>query len=141
MGRSTIAKALVATVLAVLVCGCATFGKGPTDEELIAGRIEGMKAAFLAKDVDKIMDGYSEDYEGEMAGSKEEMREFIAGAIDQGMLDDVEIDTSEAETKIDGNTATVGPVELSTDAGSLAFEYEMKKEADGVWRVVSTYQY
>jgi ketosteroid isomerase-like protein len=141
MGRPTIAATLVATVLAVLVCGCAIFGKGPTDEELIASRIEGMKAAFLAKDLDKIMDGYSEDYEGEMAGSKEEMREFIEGAMDQGMLDDVEVDTTDAETKIDGDTATVEPVELSTDMGSLVIGYELKKEADGAWRIVTTYQY
>jgi len=141
MGRSVIRTVLTAALLAVLVCGCAIFGKGPTDEELIASRIEGMKAAFLAKDLDKIMDGYSEDYEGEMAGSKEEMRDFIAGAIDQGMLDDIEVDTSEAETKIDGDTATVEPVELSTAMGSLVVGYELKKEADGAWRVVGTYQY
>jgi len=31
-----------------------------------------------------------------MSGDKEQSRDFIAGATDQGMLDDIEVDISEA---------------------------------------------
>ena len=141
MGRSRMATALVAAMVVALVCGCATMGKGPSDEELIKQTLDGYAAGLVSQDVDKMMAAYSDDFEGESGAGKEDMRQFLSGAVDQGYLDDVEANVEECEIKIEGDKATVGPVEYSSAMGSMTFEYTMKKEADGCWRIVESSMY
>ena len=83
MGRSRIAAALATTMVAALVCGCAIFGRGLSDEELIQQTLAGYNAAMVAQDIDKMMAAYSEDFEGENGESKDDVREFITGAKDR----------------------------------------------------------
>ena len=125
----------------VIVAGCATLGKGPSDEELIATLLADWKAAFDAQDLDKMMAVYSEDYEGGRSEDKDQLREFLEGAFDQGYLDDAEVDIAEAETTIEGDTATVAPITLSGPPGSMDLQFDLKKEADKVWRIVSSDRY
>jgi len=137
MKRSVVTK-LGASVLAVLlVCGCATFGKGPSDEELIAATIQQWSTALAAQDADKVMATYSENFESADMPDKEAMRELIEMAIDQGFLEDVEVITDEAETVIEGTEATFGPVELSGAMGSMTFDFTLQKE-DGAWLIVGS---
>ena len=136
MKRSILVK-LGAGVLAVLLCGCATLGKGPSDEELIAATIEQWSAGLAAQDADKVMATYSEDFESADMPDKDSMAELIEMAIDQGFLEDVEVIADEAETVIEGDTATFGPVELSGAMGSMMFDFELQKEA-GAWLIVGT---
>jgi len=141
MYKSRIAAALVATIVVALVCGCAILGKGPTDEELITRAISDYNAALVAKDLDKMMTVYSDDFEADNGGDKDDVRALLSGAIEQGYLDDLEVNDAECEIKIEGGTATVGPVEYSSAFGSMSFESTMKKEADGMWRIVATRAY
>jgi len=141
MGKSRIARVLVAAMVVALVCGCAIFGRGPTDEELITKTIEEYSAALAAKDIDRALAAYSEDFQGESGGGKDDIRQLFAGAIDAGYLDDLEMDDTDCEIEIDGKTATVGPVEYSSAMGSMSFEFTMKKEADGMWRIIDVYGY
>ncbi len=136
MVQSRIATVLTAAVLVTMVCGCAALW-GPSDEELINGTIDEMKAAMEAQNVDRIMAVYSEDFEGEQGG-KPELRQMIEYVIDEGYMDSIEINTEDAETTVEGDVATYGPVELSGDFGAMSFEYTLKKEADGVWRIVGS---
>ena len=138
MHRPIITGSLVAVLLAVLVCGCASLGKGPADGERIAGMLADWKAALEAHDVDKLMTAYSEDFEGRGGAGKEQVREFLQGAIDQGYLDGAEISLEDAETTIDGGTASVGPVVLSSDRGAMEIELKLIKESDGAWRIVGS---
>jgi ketosteroid isomerase-like protein len=136
MVRSGTRATLVGAMVVALVCGCAMFGKGASDEELITRTIEGYSAALAAKDIDGVMAAYSEDFQGEGGGDKDAMRQLFEGAIDAGYLDDLEVDDADCQIKIDGETATVGPVEYSSAMGSMSFEFTMKKEADGMWRII-----
>ena len=62
-------------------------------------------------------------------------------AIDQGFLDDVEVNDEESEILIEGETATAGPIEYSSAMGSLMMELILKKDADGGWRIVDMAQF
>ena len=141
MGRSRLATALAATMVVALACGCATFGKGPSDEELIEQTLAGYNAALVAQDIDKMMAAYSDDFEGENGESKDDIREFLSGAKDQGYLEDIEANMDPCEIKIEGGKATVGPVEYSSALGSLTFEFTMKKDPDGMWRIAEMFAY
>jgi len=137
MYRLKIGMMLTVSVLVTMVCGCAIFQTGPTDEELIESTIESMKTAMQAQDADQIMAVYSEDFVGERGG-KEELRQMIEYVVDEGYMDSIEIGTENAVAAIDGATAKYGPVDLSGDFGSMTFEYKLKKEADGVWRIIES---
>ncbi len=139
MSRLIVSVVLMGSL--VFVAGCATTGKGPSDEELITTMLAQWKAAFEAQDIDGMLAPYSEDYEGSRAESKEQVREFLTGAIDQGYLDDAELSLEDAETAIEGDTATVAPVTLSASPGSIDLQFNLKKEAGNVWRIVSSDQY
>jgi len=141
MGRSRLATVLAATLVVALVCGCATFGKGPSDEELIEQTLTAYNAAMVAQDIDKMMAAYSDDFEGENGESKEDIGELLGGAVDQGYLEDLEVNADECEIKIEGDKAAVGPVEYSSAMGSISIEYTMKKDADGCWRILETFMY
>ena len=136
MKRSILVK-LGAGVLAVLLCGCATLGKGPSDEELIAATIEQWSAGLAAQDADKIMATYSEDFESADMPDKDSMAELIEMAIDQGFLEDVEVIADEAETVIEGDTATFGPVEFVSDSGTRTMDFTLQNE-NGIWLIVSS---
>ena len=136
MYSSKLGMVMTASVLVTMVCGCAMLG-GPSDEDLISGTIDEMTTAMQAHDVDQIMAGYSEDFEGERGG-KEELRQMMEYIIDEGYLDSIEIDTENAVAAVDGATATYGPVDLSGEFGSMTFEYVLRKEADGVWRIMES---
>lgn len=137
MKRSILVKLGAGVVAVLLVCGCATLGKGPSDEELIAATIAEWSAGLAAQDADKIMATYSEDFESADMPDKDSMRELIEMAIDQGFLEDAEVISDEAETVIEENTATFGPVELSGAMGSMMFDFTLQKEA-GAWLIVGT---
>jgi hypothetical protein len=141
MGKERMATVLAAAMVVALVCGCATIGKGPSDEELITQTLDGYASGLVEQDIDKMMAAYSDDFETEDGLGKEDLREFMSGAIDQGYLDDVEADAEDCEIKIEDGKATAGPVVYSSAMGSITVEYTMKKEADGVWRIVESFMY
>ena len=136
MYGSKLGMVMTASALVMMVCGCAMLG-GPSDEDLIGGTIAEMKAAMQAQDVGQIMAVYSEDFEDERGG-KEALRQMIGYIIDEGYMDSIEIVTENAVAAVDGATATYGPVDLTGDFGAMTFEYKLKKEADGVWRIIES---
>jgi len=141
MGKSRIRTALVGAMVVALVCGCAMLGRGPTDEELITRAISDYNAGLAAKNLDRVMAAFSEDFQGEGGGDKDDMRQLFEDAIDGGYLDDLEVNDADCQIKIEGKTATVGPIEYSSAMGSMSFEFTMKKEADGMWRIIDVYGY
>lgn len=80
MSRSIACVVLMGSL--VLVAGCLTTGKGPSDEESVAAMLAEWQAAFEAQDLDRMMVVYSEDYLGSRGEGKEQLREFVAGAMD-----------------------------------------------------------
>lgn len=135
MKKSAAVWTSVCCLAAVLMlCGCATGGKGPTDEEQIKGLVEGWKAAMVAQDIEKIMVAFSEKFTHYEAPDKAAMKDFIQSAIDMGYLEDAEINLDEMQVTIEGTTATVYPLSLSSAAGEVTLELTLTKEESG-WHI------
>jgi ketosteroid isomerase-like protein len=137
MKTSGIVTLTAAIALTTTLCGCASlFGGGPSDKELVEATLAEWKAGLEAQDIDKLMAQYSEDFEGQRGG-KPELRGFLEGAIDQGYVEGAEVDLDEAETAIEGDMAWVTGVYVETETGGATIDFELKKEADGVWRIIT----
>ncbi len=137
MKKSFILNLSLFVLAAVLVCGCQILGVGPSDEQLVNTTMAEWKAALIAHDLDKLMATYSENYVSTQGGGKDSVREFIAGAIEQGYLDNTMINLEDAQITIEADKAKVGPVELTSDAGTYVLEYTLQKE-DGTWLIVGS---
>jgi len=135
MKRATIAISIAALVGAALMGGCATSGKGMTDEEIIAKLTEECITAALAKDIDTLLTYYSDDFSHYEFGDKAGLKEFLEGAKDMGYLDGLEVGMEQAETTIEGDTATIYPVVIEGPFGSTEIEFSSKKEA-GTWKII-----
>jgi len=136
MSKSIITKLSVITLMALLVTGCLGSLKGKSDEKLIDETMTEWEAAHQAKDLDRIMATFSEDYVSWQGGGKEDLREFIARGIDEGIMDNVEVKTENAVISIEGNNAKFGPVEFTSERGTFALDYKLQKE-NGKWLIIT----
>jgi len=130
MRKSALLGVCAGIAAVVLVCGCAGTGRGPSDEELIRNVLGKWKAAAEALDIEAQMALCSESLESDW-GDKEATKEFMLDAKDMGYLDDMEVITDEAEITIDGNVATVYPLEVQTAMGGATVGLTLTKEAGG----------
>lgn len=132
---------VLALTMAVMVTGCAGGGGGgASDEEVIKGIVTDMLAALEAQDVDKMVSYYSDDFESDQGGDKAATREFLAGAKEQGFLEGIEVDQSSSEITVEGEKASVGPIDLEGAFGALTLEFDLEKRG-GSWIVVYMAQY
>jgi ketosteroid isomerase-like protein len=135
MEKSVITNSGAVFLAIVMLCGCQILGVGPSDEDLVKATMADWKAALIAHDLDKLMEMYSENYVNTQGGDKNSVRDFIAGAIDQGYLDNVKVNLEDAQVTIEDDKADVGPVELTSDAGTYVLDYTLQKEKK-VWLIV-----
>lgn len=138
MGKPVIMNLGVVVLAVVTLCGCQIPGLGTSDEDLINATMADWSAALIAHDMDKLMETYSESYVNTEGGNKASVREFIAGVIDQGYLDNLEVNLEDAQATIEGDKATVAPVELTTDTGTYVLEYVKLQKEDGDWLIVDS---
>ena len=124
-------------VFAVVFCGCQTPPEGPSDKELINTTMTEWKAALEAKDLDRLMALFSDNYISSSGSGKVAMRERMAGAIERGSLDNIKIKIENAKITLVGDQATFGPVELTSDIGTLTIEYTLQRE-DVKWLIVGS---
>ncbi|MDQ1256820.1 MAG: hypothetical protein QG656_1420 [Candidatus Hydrogenedentes bacterium] len=117
-------------VAVAALSGCATT-KGPSDEELIAGVLEQWKTGFVEQNIEKIVATYSETFTNPEVPDKAGLQEFLEGAVDMGYLEDVEVATEDTDTVIEGTTATIYPIDLTSAAGSVTIELTLAKEEAG----------
>lgn len=135
MNKTKVVKAVCCVGIVALLAGCATGGKGPSDEEQIMAALEVWAAAQVAEDIDAMMVLFSDDFSTNDIADKDGLREFMEQAIDMGYFEGVEVSLADVEIEIDGDTATVYPIEWMSDAAELTMETTVKKEADG-WKCV-----
>lgn len=122
-------------VMGMVLTGCAGLG-GPSDAELIQGVLDGWKQGIEASDIDMIMAAYSKDFQNaEM--DYDGIKEFISGAIDMGYLDGAEVSFEDMEVMIEGDKATVYPINLSGAAGGITLEMVLGK-SEGGWAIVDS---
>jgi ketosteroid isomerase-like protein len=134
MKKSVIIKLGVVALAVLLISGCQI---GATDQELINATMTEWKEALIAQDLDKLMETYSEDFEGEMSSGKEETREFMAEVFEQGYVDGAEVDLEAAETTIEGDRAEFSGVELMLDTGPMTLDFTLQKE-EQTWLIVGS---
>ena len=65
------------------------------------------------------------------------MRESMAGAIERGSLDNIKIKIENAKITLIGDQAAFGPVEITSDRGTLTIEYILQRE-DVKWLIVGS---
>ena len=132
--------AITGALLLIVAAGCATTGGGNalSDEEQVANVMKQYEEGLMTQDVDKIMILVSENF---ASAAKEDVRDFWEGFKAAGVLADVELNTDDAETEIEGEMAYVGPLFLTSAAGQLTQDFTLTKEDDGVWRVTDVAQY
>ena len=135
--KKSIILSLSLLIFAVVFCGCQTPAKGPSDEQLINTTMTEWKAAFETRDLDRLMAVFSDNYLSSTGGGKVAMRERMAGAIERGSLDNIEIKIDNAKITLVGDQATFGPVELTSNRGTLTIEYTLQRE-DLKWLIVSS---
>ena len=133
MNKSIILTLAVAAG-AVLVGGCHS---GPSNKKLIGTTMADWRAAVVAKDLDKVMVAYSEGYTSERGDGKARVREFMKTVFERGWMDNAKIDLEQAETVVNGDQATFGPVKFTSERGNFAIGYVLKKE-DRIWRIVGS---
>lgn len=135
MKKAVIIKLSVAVFIMVLAGGCQSGSL--CDEELINTTMTDWKAALIARDLDKAVATYSENYTSTRGSGKDSVRERITKIFDQGYLDNVKVNLEDAETTIDEDKAEFGPVEFSSDRDVFTREYTLQKE-DGAWLIIGS---
>jgi len=128
--KKSVILSLILFVFAAVFCGCQTPVEGPSDKELINTTMTEWKAAFEAKDLDRLMAVFSNNYVSSSGSGKIAMRERMAGAIERGSLDNVKVKIENAQLTLVGEQATFGPVEITSDRGTLTIEYTLQREDD-----------
>lgn len=135
--RSMLAGLGIFALATILVAGCATTGKGVSDEELIRLTLEKMKEALETQDLDLLFETVSEDFEHVQVGGKDNARAMLQMALEMGYGDDGEVSLDDMEIEMnDDGTATVYPVDLSSPQGQVAVEITLKKEGDA-WLILT----
>jgi hypothetical protein len=112
-------------------------GCGASDEDQIRAAVTTWEAGALAKDVDHLMSIASESFSHEgaeyEAGSKAELREYIAASIEAGNFDDVQVNLDDMKVEVKGGKATAYPIQWTTPESRVALELFFTKEEAG-WR-------
>jgi ketosteroid isomerase-like protein len=136
MKRTVLLQLGIGVLAAALLAGCASLGKGPSDQEQIQSALAAWKDALEAKNVDNLMALYSENFASDRQ-NKEGVRRFVQGAIDQGYLDKPVIVVEDATITVEGDKATARPVSLSSPEGSIYLYLEFTKE-EGKWLITGS---
>jgi hypothetical protein len=131
-----IGSVVVTVVLAAMLSACAGRG-GPSPEEEVQAAMDGFHASMIEGDLDSIMALISDDYSNSQGADKAQMQGFLGQAASQGFFTDMKVDLANAETVIDGDSASVSSVIYNTALGALTLSYELKKE-NGVWMFTGT---
>jgi len=128
---------IIGVILTLGLAGCASLPSREKDDlNAVIVVVDLWSKAIVAHDVDALLALYSEDFSDSDGNDKAAFGEFIAGAIDQGMLDNVEIIDDDTVMTIDGNTATYNGIGLSGDMGGISVDLTLTREAEG-WAITS----
>ena len=109
----------------------------PAEDEALAVMRDYGKA-MKAGDMDALLALYSEDWAGMWGFGRSSLEEDLQELIKKGGYEDTEFDLDNAEVVVDGDTVTFAPVTLKSSAKSSFVKHTVKKEADGVWRIVQS---
>ena len=106
-------------------------------EAEIMKSLELFKTGMESKKIESLQAMVSENFSHYEFGNKAGLLAFVRSSLSTGDLDEAEIDLEYAKIQIDGDTATVYPVDMMAMFGSATVEFKLKKEDDGVWRTIA----
>ena len=113
--------------------------KDTSPDKEIAIMLVDFQVAIKAGDIDKIMDFYSNDFTNSYGVNKDIVRSSFEGMVAQGTLQSITIlDLEEGAITVNGDYATVTPLVVGNPMGRIIYRCTLKKETDGVWRMIST---
>jgi beta-fructofuranosidase len=125
---------LTLAVLALTVGAANTQASADEADDVMAALREYAKA-FNARDTEAALTFYSENWRKD-ANAKEDLKENFAGGFFLGRYEGTEVEIDRTEVEVDGDTASVGPVNFTTAEGDTPYMIVMKRESDGQWRAV-----
>jgi len=137
MRASRVAFALIILAAMAIAWGYPVSTTLASSEKAVAKVLDAYHTAMKAGDVEKVMAAISENYGNSQGTNKAEMRMFIAGAAAQNAFAGMSVDMSKCEISVAGDTAAAKPVIYDP---ATAYMYKIKKESDGVWRIISSEQ-
>ncbi len=123
--------ALLSTLVlaAALGAGCATTGMHRSPKEAVQARIEAWRTDMLALDYDRIMAHYSEDFKNAEGLDKQAYRGYLVSLKDY--MSAMQIDLSTARIAINGNIASVNPIEITIEPDGYDMEMTLRGESGG----------
>jgi len=141
MRAAQTAMVFAVSMIIATVFGCAAMTpSGPTPEEEAKAALMVYQAAWEAQDMDKIMSVFSDDYSNSSGMDKAAARTFLEGLAAQGVLQTVKVNLEECEITANGDSVTATPViydsRTGKTTGKTTYRYTLKKEIDGLWRIV-----
>ncbi|MBI5091080.1 MAG: hypothetical protein HZB26_01390 [Candidatus Hydrogenedentes bacterium] len=125
---------VILSVICAMLAGCVTQPPQTKDHADIAGLLAQWKEAFVARDINRLMSLYSENYAANgrnKAAETEALKAEFKGGIEPDALIIVEY----ATITVDGAKADVAPISISGKTGSASMRLTLAKE-DGRWLVV-----
>lgn len=106
-------------------------------EDEVFAALQAHVTARLDGNTDAVLESYSDDWQDSKGTRKSSLKEGnFAFAASAGAK--VTFDLSSAETVIEEDIATIGPVILDTEKGRITYNYKLRKEADAIWRLIFT---
>jgi ketosteroid isomerase-like protein len=137
MKKNGVVSFVVVALMVVLIGGCRTTARGPSDEEMINNTLTEWQGAVTAKNLDAMMAVYSDAYKGSRGEDKAGVRTFMEQAMQMGYLDGAQVNLEGATTTIEEGKATVAPVSMSTAMGTVTLTIHLAKE-EGGWKIVNS---
>ena len=125
---------LIAVVLlAVVGAGCAAL-RGASDQNMVMNAVTQWQAGFNERDTAAVVEMLSEDYSDARGLTRRSFGDIMPALDSLGVG---QADISEVTVAVDGESATAGPVSLEMEGRENMYDISLRKEDDGVWRIVN----
>ena len=107
-------------------------------ESEVLAAMQGHLAARMSDDTEAVRNSYSDDWTDSKGYTKATLQNWHLASTISGAKMQLTIDLRTVEIFVDGAEATVSPVRTDSAKGRISQSHRLKKEADGVWRLVHT---
>jgi hypothetical protein len=105
-------------------------------ESEVLAAMQAHVAARMNDDVDAVVSSYSDQWTDDKGFTKRTQKDWhIASAVGDAKLE-ITIDLRTVDILVNGDEATFSPVRTDTAKGRTTQKHQLRKEADGVWRIV-----
>jgi uncharacterized protein YndB with AHSA1/START domain/ketosteroid isomerase-like protein len=142
------ARGIICTLLLAAAFGCSESNERHgamsesriEDREAVEAAVVGFLSTVEARDTDAVVAAHSNDYADAAGNDKASRRGYFESLFAMGVLEGAKLETADMEIALDRDVATAAPVRYVTRAGTAIYEYKLKKESDGVWRILASTQ-